>query len=222
MFKLNRYIELFIQSFPSLLAGLAVTLKIAIISLFLAVILGIIFGIFSISKFKILRAISNIYTYIIRGLPLMILSLFLFFGVGAALNMRVNPMIAAIIALTLNAGAFMTEIFRAGIQAVPDGQMEAARSLGLGYFKTMKKVILPQAIKIMIPSIINQFITTLKDTSILSVISIRELTLSGQIIVARNYLPFEVYSYVGFMYLAVISVLTIISKVLERKLNYGN
>jgi polar amino acid transport system permease protein/polar amino acid transport system substrate-binding protein len=131
-------------------------------------------------------------------------------------------MVAAIIALTINASAYMAEIFRGGIQAVDYGQMEAARSLGLNKFKTMKKVILPQAIKIMIPSILNQFIVTLKDTSILSVISIRELTLSGQIIIARNFRPLQMYAIVAVMYFIVITLLTLLSRYVERRLNYGN
>lgn len=219
---MDGYMQLFTQSFPSLLSGLELTLKIALISLFFAVIIGIVFGIFSISNNKILKGITSVYLFCIRGLPLMILALFIFFGVGSLLGVRLDPVFAGIVALTINAGAFMTEIFRAGIQAVDVGQTEAARSLGLSYLKTMRKVILPQAIKIMIPSIINQFITTLKDTSILSVISIRELTCSGQIIVATNYRPFEVYSYVGFMYIIVITLLTLLSKQVERKMRYDN
>ena len=155
------------DSLPSLLSGLWVTIEIAVISLILAVILGIILGIFSISTSKILKGIATVYIYIIRGTPLMIQALFLFFGVGQAFGIRFDPMVAGIITLTVNASAYMAEIFRGGIQAIDNGQMEAARSLGLSYSKAMRKVILPQAVKIMIPSILNQFIVTLKDTSIL-------------------------------------------------------
>lgn len=214
--------ELLKSSLPSLLSGLAVTIEIAVISLILAVILGIILGIFSISTSKILKAISAVYISIIRGTPLMIQALFLFFGVGQALGIRFDPMVAAIITLTVNASAYMAEIFRGGIQAVDNGQMEAARSLGLNYYKSMRKVILPQAIKIMVPSILNQFIVTLKDTSILSVISIRELTLSGQIIIAQNFKPFSMYAIMAGMYFIVITLLTIVSHCVERKLSYGN
>jgi len=214
--------ELLKDSLPSLLSGLGVTIEIAVISLILAVILGIILGIFSISTSKILKTISTVYIYIVRGTPLMIQALFLFFGVGQALNIRFDPMAAAIITLTVNASAYMAEIFRGGIQAVDNGQMEAARSLGLGYYKSMRKVILPQAIKIMIPSILNQFIVTLKDTSILSVISIRELTLSGQIIIARNFQPMNMYAIVAAMYLIIITLLTLVSRYIERRLSYGN
>ncbi|AGX41756.1 amino acid ABC transporter permease [Clostridium saccharobutylicum] len=215
-------ISLIQDSLPSLLSGLLVTVEIAVISLILAVILGIILGIFSISKVKILKSIATVYIYIIRGTPLMIQALFLFFGVGQALSIKFDPMVAAIITLTINASAYMAEIFRAGIQAVDNGQMEAARCLGLSYTKAMKKVILPQAIKIMIPSIINQFIVTIKDTSILSVISIRELTLSGQIIIARNFKPLQMYAIMAVMYFILITLLTIASGYIERRLSYGN
>lgn len=214
--------ELLKDSFPSLLSGLGVTIEIAVISLILAVILGIILGIFSISTSKILKTISTVYIYIVRGTPLMIQALFLYFGVGQALGIRFDPMVAAIITLTVNATAYMAEIFRGGIQAVDNGQMEAARCLGLSYYKSMRKVILPQAIKIMVPSILNQFIVTLKDTSILSVISIRELTLSGQIIIARNFKPLEMYAIVAVMYFIIITLLTLASRYVERKLSYGN
>lgn len=152
----------------------------------------------------------------------MIQALFIYFGVAPLFFGRTNAMVCGIVALALNAGAYMSEIFRAGIQAVDAGQMEAARSLGLGYFKTMRKVILPQAIKVMIPSIINQFIVTIKDTSILTVITIRELTLSGQIIVARNFKPLETYAIVGAMYFILITILSILSKYVERRLQRGH
>lgn len=214
------YFQLFRECLPSLMSGLYVTMIMALTSIFFAFVIGVILGLFSLSRFTALRAFARLYIYIVRGVPLMILGLFLFFGVGAVLNIRFNPLVAAIIVLTINASAYMAEIFRGGIQAIDIGQTEAARSLGLGYLKTMKKVVLPQAIKIMIPAFLNQFITTLKDTSILSVISVRELTLNGQIIIARNYLPFEVYSYVAIMYLIIITLLSLLSKYVEGRLNY--
>ena len=149
-----QFLELLKDCLPSLSSGLLVTIKISIISIIIAVILGIIFGIFSISKNKILKTLSIIYLYIIRGTPLMVQALIIYFGIAPLIVQKSNPMYCAIIALALNAGAYMSEIFRAGIQAVDVGQMEASRSLGLGYFKTMQKIILPQAIKVMIPSII--------------------------------------------------------------------
>ena len=210
------------DSLPSLLSGLSVTIEIAVISLILAVILGIILGIFSISTSKILKGIATVYIYMIRGTPLMIQALFLFFGVGQAFNIRFDPMVAAIITLTINASAYMAEIFRGGIQAIDHGQMEAARSLGLSYSKAMIKVILPQAVKIMVPSILNQFIVTLKDTSILTVISVRELTESGKIIIARNYKSLQMYAILACMYFIIITALTLVSSYVERRSSYGN
>lgn len=215
-------LEILKSSLPSLTSGILVTIKISVISLFLAVILGIIFGIFSISKSKVLKGISTVYLYIIRGTPLMVQALFIYFGIAPLIAKRSDPIVCAIIALTLNAGAYMSEIFRAGIQAVDSGQMEASRSLGLSYLTTMRKVILPQAVKVMIPSIINQFIVTIKDTSILSVISIRELTASGQIIVARNFKPMETYAIVAMMYFILITALSLLSMYVERRLHHGH
>ena len=121
----------------------------------------------------------------------------------------------------MNAGAYMAEIFRAGIQSVDKGQMEAARSLGLGYGKAMQKVVLPQAIRTMVPSIINQFIISLKDTSILSVIGFPELTKAGNIIVGNTFAVAQVWGVVAIMYMIVITVLSKIAKRIERRLNVG-
>lgn len=217
-----QFLQILQDSLPSLVSGLQVTIEISVISLFLAFILGIIIGIFSISRTKVLKGIAFVYLYIIRGTPLMVQALFIYFGIAPLIADRTNPMICAIIAITLNAGAYMSEIFRAGIQAVDPGQMEAARSLGLSYTKTMRKVILPQAIKVMIPSIINQFIVTIKDTSLLSVITIRELTASGQIIVARNFKPLQTYAIVAIMYFILITALSLLSKYIEGRLKRGH
>ena len=208
------FLELLQKSLPSLISGLGVTIRIA----FFAIILGLIFGLMSIAKFKILKAISTIYVYIVRGTPLMIQAMFVYFGLGQALGVRFDPVLAGIVILGVNAGAYLSEIFRSGIEAVDKGQLEAARSLGLSQVMAMKKVILPQAIKIMIPSLMNQFIIAIKDTSILSVISIRELMQSGQIIVGTTYRAFEIYGVVAMMYLVLITILTLVSKAVERRL----
>ena len=211
-------LELFKKSLPSLLSGLGVTIKIAFFAIIIACVLGLIFGILSISKYKIIRGIAFIYTTIIRGTPLMIQAMFIFFGLGQFLGIRFNPVSAGIWILALNSGAYLSEIFRGGIQAVDIGQMEAARSLGMPASMAMRKVILPQAIKIMVPSLMNQFIIAIKDTSILSVISIRELMQSGQIIVGTTYKAFEIYGIVAIMYLVLITLLMWVSKLVERRL----
>ena len=156
-----------------LFKALGQTLLLALLGLFFACILGIIFGIMSVLKSKVCRVIQQIFVDIIRGVPMIVLAFFIYFGVPYAFNnllgirMVLTALQAGTVALALNCGAYMSEIIRAGIQSVDVGQMEAARSLGLSYWKAMYRVIMPQAIRTMIPTIINQFIITLKDTSIL-------------------------------------------------------
>ncbi|WP_238883162.1 amino acid ABC transporter permease [Clostridium sp. YIM B02551] len=215
------FMTLLQDSFPSLLSGLLVTLKITIFSLIFASIIGLLVGLLNISSNKILKRIAVIYIDIMRGTPLIVLAFFIYFGIPSVLDgIRFEAVTAGIIALSLNAGAYMAEIFRAGILSVHKGQMEAARSLGLSYGKAMRKVILPQAIRTMIPSIINQFIISLKDTSILSVIGLRELTQSGQIIIASSFKSFQIWLIVGVMYFIVITAISIIAKRIERRLSY--
>ena len=170
---------------------------------------------------KKLKYISNIYIFIVRGTPLMIQAMFVFFGLGQALGLRFDPVRAGIGILAFNAGAYLSEVFRGGIEAIDKGQMEAARSLGLSHGQAMRKVILPQAIKIMIPSMMNQFIIAVKDTSILTVIGVNELVQRGKIIVASNFRAFEVYGIIAVMYLILIGILMIASKNVERRLAYG-
>ena len=206
------------QSLPMLLTGLKMTLEITVVALIIATIIGLFIGLMNISKKKVLKIIATIYIDIIRGTPLIVQAFFIYFGLPAVLNFKINALVAGIIAISFNAGAYMAEIFRAGITSIDRGQMEAARSLGLPYSKAMVKVILPQAIIRMIPAIINQFIISLKDTSILSVIGIQELTQSGEIIIASSYRAFEIWSVVGIMYLILIMILSTLSRRLEAKL----
>lgn len=209
---------LFKDSYPSLLSGILVTLRVTFISLILASIFGLTFGLMAIGTSKVLKAISSIYVDIIRGTPLIVQAFFIYFGLPSAFNFKMQAITAGIITITINAGAYLVEIFRAGILAVDIGQLEAARSLGLSYGQAMIKVILPQAISKMIPAIINQFIISLKDTSLLSVIGIRELTQSGEIIIASNYKAFEIWAFVGILYLILITILSYISRYIEMRL----
>lgn len=210
--------SLIIKSLPALLDGLRMTMQITVIALIIATIIGLVVGLINISHIKSLRAIATIYIDIIRGTPLIVQAFFIYFGLPSVLDIKIDAVTAGIIAISLNAGAYMAEIFRAGIISIDKGQMEAARSLGLPYSKAMTKVILPQAIRRMIPAIINQFIISLKDTSILSVIGIKELTQSGEIIIASTYKAFTIWGVVGVMYIIVIMILSVISRMLERKL----
>ena len=159
---------------------------------------------------------------------MIVLAYFVFFGVPYfinnsfdGINIQLTALQAGTICLALNCGAYMAEIIRAGIQSVDKGQMEAARSLGLTYWKSMYRIVLPQAIKTMIPSIINQFIITLKDTSILSIIGFPELVNQAKNVVAITFKSFETWAIVGVMYLIVITALSMLAKRLERRLNRG-
>lgn len=213
------FIEYAIGVLPQLLRGMSLTIQMTVLSLILALMIGIISCMFTISKIKVLNMISGVYLSLIRGTPLMVQAVFIYFGIPTVLGIKISPFHAAIIVLCLNAGAYLSEIFRSGIMAVNKGQMEAARSLGLPYGVAMTKIVLPQAFRIVIPSVVNQFIITLKDTSILSVIGCGELMKQGTLIVGRNLRGFETYAIIGAMYYIVITILTKIAKIIERRLS---
>lgn len=210
-----------------LLSALGQTLLLALWGLLFGCILGIIFGLASVVDSKVSRTISAIYVNLIRGVPMIVLAFFVYFGVPYAfknifsMKVTLSELQAGTICLALNCGAYMSEIIRAGIQAIDPGQMEAARSLGLSYWRSMFRVVLPQAIKNMIPSIVNQFIITLKDTSILSVIGFPELVNKAQNVIAITFKSFEIWAIVAVMYLVVILSLQQVAKALERRLNRG-
>ena len=214
----NSFFGLLKSTFPVLMVGLRMTLILTVVSIAIALVLGIVFGLFRVSRSVWLRAIGTTYVDIFRGTPLLVQAFFIYFGIPSALGFQMTALTAGIITLSLNAGAYMTEIVRGGIQSVDKGQMEASRSLGIGYLPTMRKVILPQAIRTMIPSYVNQFVITLKDTSILSVIGIAELTQTGRLIIARNYQSFTMWLIIGIIYFIVIMALTKLSDRLEKRL----
>ncbi len=207
-----------------LLAAMGQTLLLALCGLFFGCILGIIFGLSSVVDNKLSNTISLIYVNLIRGVPMIVLAFFVFYGVPyglrtiLGLKFVLTPLQAGTICLALNCGAYMSEIIRAGIQSIDPGQMEAARSLGLSYWRSMFRVVLPQAIKNMIPSIVNQFIITLKDTSILSVIGFPELVNKAQNVIAITFKSFEMWAIVAVMYLIVILALQQVANALERRL----
>ncbi len=205
------------NNYGVLLSGLLKTIELALLSFAFALILGVIVGLMSVSHIKGLRVFASVYVDIIRGIPMMVLAFFIFFGLPQLIGFTIPDFTAGIITLTLNASAYLAEIVRGGINAVPTGQMEAARSLGLPYSKTMQKIILPQAIKIMLPSFVNQFVISLKDTTLISVIGVVELLQTGKIIVARTLQSADVYFIIAVMYLIVITALTKFAKVLEKK-----
>jgi polar amino acid transport system permease protein/polar amino acid transport system substrate-binding protein len=204
------------------------TLLLTLLSLIFAMVIGLIFALMNVGRNRILNLIGTAYVDAVRGVPLIVLAYFIYFGVPSGVNMiftdaafKLTALQAGTIALAMNCGAYMAEIIRAGIESVDKGQMEASRSLGLSYGKSMRLVVLPQAIRTMVPSIINQFIITLKDTSILSVIGFPELTNMGKTIVGSTFKSLQTWAIVGIMYMIVIVTLSKIAKRLERRINRG-
>ena len=203
------------------------TLLLALYGLFFACIIGLIVGMMSVVKNRFSRAVAAVFVNLIRGVPMIVLAYLIFFGIPYLWNnilghggLTLTALQAGSICLSMNCGAYMAEIIRAGIESVDIGQMEAGRSLGLPWWRTMYRVILPQAIRTMIPSIINQFIITLKDTSILSVIGFPELVNTAKNVVSATFMSFQTWAIVGLMYLIVIMALQFAAKYLERRLKH--
>ncbi|GLB66187.1 amino acid ABC transporter substrate-binding protein/permease [Arthrobacter mangrovi] len=211
--------ELLTQSLPALLKGLVLTLFATGLSIVIALILGVGFGFLKVSRRVWLRGIATAYVAIFRGTPLLVQAFFFYFGLPQLTGRPMDVLTAGVLTLSLNAGAYMTEIVRGGVQSVDPGQMEASRSLGLGYFKSMQKVVIPQAVKIMTPSFINQFVITLKDSSLLAVIGFAELTYQGQQIYASNFRTGETLLIVAALYFVVITVLIKLSNILDKRFN---
>ena len=217
-----------IEKYSSMLLGaLGKTILLTLLSLIFAMVVGMIFALMNVGKNRFFNCIGTIYVDAVRGVPLIVLAYFIFFGVPQGIkslgfqDFRLTALQAGTIALAMNCGAYMAEIIRAGIESVDKGQMEASRSLGLSYGKSMRKVVLPQAIRTMIPSIIYQFIITLKDTSILSVIGFPELTNIGKTISGNTFKSLQTWAIVGVMYMVVIITLSRIAKRIERRMNRG-
>ena len=210
-----------------LLQALGRTLLLTLLGLFFAMIIGMIFGLMNVGHNRVFNLIGTVYVDAIRGVPLLVLTYFIYFGIPTGIqslgfsDFRMTALQAGTIALSLNCGAYMAEIIRAGIESVDRGQMEAGRSLGLSYSAAMALIVIPQAVRTMIPSIINQFIISLKDTSILSVIGLAELTNVGRTIMGNTLRSLETWAVVGIMYLIVITILSKIAKRVERRVNRG-
>lgn len=210
-----------------LLSAMGKTLLLTLLSLIFAMIIGMIFALMNVGKNRAFNLIGTVYVDAVRGVPLIVLAYFIYFGVPSGIKMlgiqdfRLTALQAGTIALSMNCGAYMAEIIRAGIESVDKGQMEASRSLGLSYAKSMRLVVIPQAIRTMIPSIINQFIITLKDTSILSVIGFTELTNMGKTISGNTFKPLQAWAIVGVMYMVVIITLSKVAKKIERRIQRG-
>lgn len=210
-----------------LLEGMGTTIMVTVCSLAIALMIGLLSCLAGMSKIKPLSWISKIYIWIIRGTPFIVQLFVIYFSIPQLMRVpfpgfKITPFIAAMITLALNAGAYISEIFRGGISAIDKGQMEAARSLGLSKSRAMIKVILPQAIKISVPSLCNQFIITLKDSSLASTISLNEIVFKGKLYADATFQMFATYIMIGLAYLIIITILSAIIKMIERRLDVGN
>ncbi len=215
---------IFEQRWRYLSNGLLLTLEIT----FFAVLLGVLLG-FSVAlvreahrstgKFRLLSTIGGIYLTVIRGTPVVVQLMLIYFGIFA--SVRIPPILVAIIAFGINSGAYQAEIFRSGIEAVPRGQFEAGRSLGFSYRQTMRRIIMPQAIKNVIPTLANEFIVLLKETSVAGYVALADLTKGGDIIRSRTYSPYLPMLAVALIYLCLVMIFSAGVKYLERRLKTG-
>lgn len=202
----------------ALLTGLLQTILLTASAIIIALMIGVVLGLFSVSHHKVLTFIYTVYVDIMRGTPLIVFAFFIYFALPQFFGFKyADAFLPSVITLSLNAAAYIGELFRGGILSVDKGQFEAAHSLGLPYGKTMRHVILPQAFKVMVPPFINQFVMTLKDTSILSAIGLVELTQTGKLIIARTYASGNTWLVIALMYIFIITLLTKLSKVIEKK-----
>lgn len=207
-----------------LTTGIFATLKVTVVALFFGVLIGLLACLGRMSKHFIPKAAATAYIEIIRGTPTLVQALFFYFGVNALLvsatggDLRMTPLFAGMFVCSINSGAYVAEIFRAGIQSVDPGQMEAARSLGMPNKMAMKEIILPQAVRTILPSLGNEFIVLVKETSILSVIGVSEITRIGQIQASINYRTFSAYLGVAIVYFALTFTLSRLVNLLERRM----
>jgi len=209
--------NLVVNSFPLLLIGAGVTIQITVLSTAIGFVIGLIVGVARISNLRVLRMLAEVYVEFFRGTPLLVQIFLFYFAVPVITGQRIDPFIAAISACGINSGAYVAEIFRAGIQSVDDGQMEAGRSLGMTWMQTMRYIIVPQAFKRVIPPLGNEFIAMLKDSSLVSVIGFEELTRRGQLIIAKTYGSFEIWMSVAVIYLVMTLTISRFVAYLERR-----
>ena len=206
-----------INAFPYLMEGLQVTLYIFVIAIIIGFLIGLIVALFRLAPLKILNWIAKIFVDAIRGTPFIVQLFFIYFGLNSFEFISLDNTTAGIVTVAVNAGAYFSEIIRAGIQSIDKGQTEAARSLGLNSTQNMRYIILPQAFRRMLPTITNQAIISLKDTSLLSVIGVADLTQEGRIQASATFDAFNVYLILGIIYFVVIYLLSMLASFVERK-----
>lgn len=209
--------QLMIDAMPLLFKGAGVTVEITALSVGLGIIIGMFVGIARVCRNIVFRSLATVYVDFLRGTPLLVQIFLIYFALPMIIGNRVDPFVAAIAACSINSGAYIAEIFRAGIQSIDNGQMEAGRSLGMSWGQTMRYIIVPQAFKRVIPPLGNEFIALLKDSSLVSVIGFEELTRRGQLIIARTYGSLEIWTCVAIIYLIMTLAISRLVAFLERR-----
>ena len=215
----QRLFEILVDSFwKILLPGLTMTIPLTAISFFFALIIALIVAMIQFAHVRVLRQVARFYVWVIRGTPLLVQLFVVFYGMPN-IGILIDPFPAAVIVFSINEGAYMAEIIRAALESVPAGQMEAGRCVGMTYLQTMRRIILPQAMRTAFPSLSNSLISMIKDTSLAANITVTEMFMATQRIVARTYEPLALYIEVGLIYLLFCTVLTKLQSVGEKRLN---
>lgn len=214
---IQKFYEVFMNTYPGFLEAVLITLKVTAIAVVLGTAFGIIFALLKISRSKVLQTIANLYITIIRGTPLIVQIMFLYYGITSIITL--SNFWAGSIALGIHNGAYIAEIFRGAIQGVDRGQREASLALGMNRTQAMRRIIFPQALRRAIPPLGNQFIITLKDSSLVYLIGVSELFSRANREAAANFMPFETFLVVGMYYLILVLIFTWLLKLYENKLN---
>ena len=201
-----------------LISGLNVTLIISILSIFFSLVIGLLISLLGLGKNKFLKVFNRIYIEVFRSIPLLVLLLWVYYGLPIVVGISLSPFIAGIVSLALSDSAFEAEVFRAGIQSIPKGQRDAARSIGLNKYQSMRLVIFPQALRVILPAIGNQFVYVVKMSSLVSIIGLADLTRKANELVVSVYRPLEIYTFLVIEYLVLILVISYLVRKLENKL----
>ncbi len=215
----ERLLEIIANSFwDILLPGLTVTIPLTVISFALAMVIAVIAALIQFAQIRVLRKIIRFYIWVIRGTPLLVQLFVVFYGLPN-IGVLIEPFPAAVLVFSINEGAYGAETIRAALEAVPEGQMEAGQCVGMSYLRIMRRIVLPQALKIAFPTLSNSLIAMIKDTSLAANITVTEMFMATQRIVARTYEPLVLYIEVGLVYLLFCTVLTWLQHMGEIRLN---
>lgn len=215
----DRLLDIVISSFPKILIpGLTMTIPLTVLSFFFAMIIATITALIQYANIKILKELARFYIWVIRGTPVLVQLYVVFYGLPG-IGILINPFPAALLVFSINEGAYCAEIIRAALEAVPRGQLEAGLMSGMSYLQTIRRIILPQAMRTAFPSLASTAIALVKDTSLASNITVLEMLMATQRIIARTYEPLVLYIEVGFIYLVFSTVLTKLQSFGEKKLN---